>query len=158
EPKGLPTGPPGSTAAERLDLHVAELDPEPLGLEADVAAGDLAGVEDGGHRAVDPEGALLALAGGLVAVPFAGRLNPLVAALAGAVAPLGLAVGGGVGEEVAAGGVAGLGLVPDRGVGRVAGEDPRVVPLPARDGHESPLDVVDEVAELLVPAEPLVPS
>ena len=62
----------------------------------------------------------------------------------------------GVAEQEAAGGVAGLGLVPDRGVGRVADVDARVVPLLARDGGEPPLDVEDEVAQLLVPAEPVV--
>ena len=70
--------------------------------------------------------------------------------------PLELAVDLGLAEEVAAGGVAGLGLVPDPGVGRVAGVDARVVALLARDRREPPLDVEDAVADLLVPAEPLV--
>src|SRR4051812_27484362 len=147
-----------SRAAERLDLHLAELDPPALGLEADVAARDLAGLEDAGHRAVDPKGDLLALAGDLVGVPLAGRLDPLVAELPGEVDPLDLAVDEGVAEQVAAGSVAGLGLVPDRGVGRVADVDPGVIPLLARDEDEPPLDVEDEVAELLVPAEPFVPA
>ena len=62
----------------------------------------------------------------------------------------------GVAEEVPARGVAGLCLVPDPGVGRVAHVDARVVALLARHRGEPPFDVEDAVAELLVPAEPLV--
>ncbi len=70
--KSRPTG----LGSERLDLHVPELDPVALGLQADEPLLDAAVVPLVDDLAVDPEGDVLPLAGDLEDVPLAGRVGP----------------------------------------------------------------------------------
>jgi hypothetical protein len=145
-----------SRPIEWLDLHVAELDPVAFGFQADITAGDRAVVPLGGDGSVDPEGHVPALAGDLESIPLAGRLDARAALLLRQVDPLELAGERRIAEEEASRAIAGLGLVPDPRIRRVAGVDARIVAPLARDRREPPLDMEDEVAQLVVPPEPLM--
>ncbi len=83
--------------------------------------------------------------------------DPLVGLLLREVELLQLAAGQGLAEQEGVRAAADLRLVPDLRVARVPDVEARVVSLLAgRQRRELPLDVVDEVAQLLVPAEPVV--
>ena len=74
----------------------------------------------------------------------------------GQVEPLGRTFGLGGAEQVPARAVTGLGLMVDLRIGRIAGIDARVITFLARNWRESPFDVINEIAQLGVPSEPLM--
>src|SRR5439155_9835945 len=60
-----------------LELHIAKLNVPALRFEPEVPFGHLTLIPRGRHAAVDPEDHLLAFAGDLVGVPFAGLFAAL---------------------------------------------------------------------------------